>query len=146
MASRSYHLTMRFDAPLSYTYKWCTDYREDDYKISGESSRKHIVEASSKRYAWIAYTEGNGKRVEKIRLVTLTPPRKWHLDGYGDEYNIEGDYFLKKLGPRKTELRMSFTLQYKTIPPEPREEFMSDLKEEWEIYRKALENDYSSER
>ena len=146
MVSRTFGLTIRFNAPLGYTYRWCTDYRVDDYKISGESSRRHIMEASSRKYAWVAYTEGGGKRSEKIRIVTLSPPDSWHLDGYGEEYNIDGDYVLKRLGPKKTELKMKFRMNYKTVPPETREEFLSDLEEEWEKYRKALEKDYAAGR
>lgn len=146
MVSRTYGLTMRFNAPLSYTYRWCTDYREDDYKISGETSRRHIMEASARKYAWVVHSGSKGKGQEKIRIVTLSPPNGWHLEGYGDEYNIDGDYVLKRLGPRETELKMKFRMLYKTIPPESKEEFVTDLEEEWEKFRKALEKDYAAGR
>lgn len=142
MATRTFTLKKSFSAPLDFVYAWCTDYRDDDHIISGDSSRRHIVSASREKYAWILHDSKRRRSAERVRIVTLMPPSRWHLDGFGEGYDITGDYALASKGKEKTELKMSFTMYYKKAAPETKTEFASDLGREWDRFKAALEEDY----
>lgn len=146
MPSRTYHVTEVFDAPLTYVFRWCTDYREDDYLITGSSARRHFVERNKRTVAWVTHTSREGAESENIRIVTLKPPRRWSVTGFGEDLNEVGDYVLRSLGPRKTELSMTFKLNYKSAKPEPSTKWEEHLSNNWKKFKSALENDYSDSR
>lgn len=143
MPSKTYHVVAVFDAPLNYVYRWCTDYREDDYLITGSAARRHFVERNRKTVAWITHTHRNGTDTENLRIVTLKPPKRWSVMGLGEDLNEEGDYVLKQLGPRKTELRMIFRIYYKSAKPEPASTWEKRIGGNWEKFKAALEKDYN---
>ena len=144
MVSRRYVLEKSFGAPLKFVYDWCTDFRDDDNRISGERAQRKIISSSAGKVAWIAKSTSNGKKTEKIRVVTLMPPSRWHVDGYGTQYDIVGDYVLKSAGRNITTLTMTFEVNYKTIEPEPGKKWETDLGQEWDRFKFALERDYSA--
>lgn len=143
MEKRKYRLNLTFEAPLRFVYGWCTDFREDDNRITGSSTKKHILSSSRKKVAWVLHNPMEGFEEERVRIVTLFQPDKWHLDGFGEGYDIEGDYELRPAGRSMTELRMVFVVNYKKKEPEPEGKYVSDLAEEWSRYKTALEADYS---
>jgi predicted DCC family thiol-disulfide oxidoreductase YuxK len=140
-------ITCRFskviNAPLRFVYDWCTDYREDDYKITGAKSRRLIIEKTKRRTVYINQQRGS-KIGKAVNIVTLHPPNRWHLDSIGDQRNETGEYHLKKLGSRSVRLDMVFRINWK-IPPSPtRAEFLRHLNESWGKYATALETDYEN--
>jgi hypothetical protein len=131
------------NAPLGFVYDWCTDYREDDYKITGAKARRLIVEKTKRRAVYITQQKGT-KVGTAINIVTLRPPNRWHLDSIGDQRNETGEYHLRKVGPGAVRLDMVFRLNWK-IPPAPtKSEFIRHLDEAWEKYAAALEEDYKN--
>ncbi len=110
MATRTFTLKKSFSPPLDFVYAWCTDYRDDDHIISGDSSRRRIESASREKCAWILHDSKRRRSAERVRIVTLMPPSSWHLDRFGERYDITGDYALASKGKEKTELKMSFTM------------------------------------
>lgn len=142
MKSRKYSLDVDFHAPSRFVFDWCTDFREDDYKISGENSRRHVLTKSGGKVVWIQHNPGRRLSDERVRIVTVSPPRNWQLEGFGEEYDLRGKYSVQPKGRHAASLHMDFIVEYKTVEPETAEEFLSDLSEEWERYRKALEKDY----
>lgn len=143
MAVKTYNVTTVFEAPLNYVYRWCTDYREDDNLITGGLARRHFVEKTKNCVAWITHTSKEGREIENIRTVTLSPPNKWRVAGYGEELNEVGTYVLKPLGKKRTQLKMKFVISYKSAQPEPKASWESRVSGNWLKYRAALERDYS---
>jgi hypothetical protein len=129
------------NAPLPFVYRWCTDFREDDYKITGSKIRRLILEKSNRRAVYITTQKGS-KVGTAVGIVTLHPPNRWHFDSIGDQRNVTGKYWLKKLGPRKVKLEIEFKRTWKVSPAPPRSEFTKHLEKTWGKYISALERDY----
>ena len=140
-STRTIRFSKVINAPLRSVYDWCTDYREDDYKITGAKSRRVIIEKTRHRTVYVTQQKG-AKTGTAVNLVTLHSPNRWHLESIGDQRNETGEYRLKKQGPRSAKLHMVFRINWK-IPPSPtRAEFIRHLNESWEKYATALVRDY----
>ncbi len=144
MVVKTYTVSTVINAPMSYVFKWCTDYRSEDYLITNSASRRHFIEKSKKKVAWITHLPSGDTMAENFRVVTLSPPSKWTVFGFGEDFNHEGSYVLKSLGRKKTQLRLAFKVDYKAAPPEPKKSWEERVSQNWEKYRAVLEQDYMS--
>ncbi len=142
--TRTYRLSQTFNAPLGFVYKWCTDFREDDWKYTGSKARRTFLEKSKDKYIWkVRYREGR-KTKEGVRVVWFRPPSAWHLDTCGDGREV-GDYKLTPKGKDRTRLDMVFDVTYDdSRDVESKEEWERDSKEHWKLYAAALERDYKA--
>ena len=139
----TYRISKIINAPLRFVYDWCTDFREDDYKMTGSKSRRTFLERSRRLVVYaVRYPSGGGTKLG-VNIVTLRPPRGWHLDSYGEEDNEFGDYRLTKLGPRRTRLDMVFTEHWKIAKVPLKAEYLKDIGRIWDKYAAALEKDYT---
>jgi len=89
----------------------------------------------------IRYKSG-GKIRNAVDIVTLNPPRAWHLDSRGDEDDEIGGYLLRRLGPRRTKLEMTFVERWKIRNYPSRADYLKHINEIWDKYAAALERDY----
>ncbi len=129
------------DAPLGFVYRWCTDYREDDNKITGSKARRNILEKTKER--WIYTTKERGvKTFGPASVVTLHPPNSWHVDSIGEHRDISGDYSLTKLKSGLTKLNILFRIRRKTSAAPRKSKFLEHLDEIWTMYGAALEKDF----
>jgi len=147
MTTRTYRASKKIEAPLSFVYDWCTDFQEDDPKITGSKSGRKILEKSEKRVIYTVSLVENGKDEGHVSIVSLKPPNSWHLDTAGNEMEKEvGDYKLSKLGKNKTRLDMVFTLDYskavKKVPTS--KELADDLSNFWDKLIDGLMKDYKT--
>jgi len=142
--NQTYKLSKKFNAPLDYVFKWCTDFREDDNKMVGSKTVRKILEKNRQRgIGRVRYKEGKGF-AEGVRFVALHPPSAWHLDTCGDGREV-GDYKLTSLGKNKTRLQMRFTVTYDSKKDvEDRDEWEKDGDDHWTIYKKALEAEFKA--
>jgi hypothetical protein len=132
------------NAPLSFVYKWCTDFREDDNRITGSKNRRKILQKTSRRVVYVTtYFPKVGVAKVGVNLVTLRPPNSWHLDFIGEEEDEEGDYRLTRLAARKTKLDMRFSERYKVRNAPTQTEDLEHTEELWGKYAAALERDYA---
>ena len=129
-------------APSRYVYHWCTDYRETDPKITGSKSKRRILLRTKHRVVYVENYRSRGKVRSAIDVVTLYPPKGWHLNYVGDDDDETGDYGLTSLGPQKTRLQMTFTEHYKIRNPPPKKEYTKQVDIVWDKYVTALEKDY----
>jgi hypothetical protein len=144
--SRTIHVSKIINAPVGFVYHWCTDFKEDDNKLSGSKTRRIILQKTKRRVIFISAFKWTGKSRYGVQIVTLRPPNRWHLDYFGEEADEIGDYGLTKLGPRRTRLDMMFKEKYK-IPGAPaRKEESKQAGEVWDRYVAALERDYARRR
>ena len=109
----SYRVSKIITAPLRFAYEWCTDYRESDPKITASKSKRKILLRTEHRVVYATIYRSRGKPRSAVNVVTLHPPKAWHLDSMGDEEDETGEYTLSTLGPRRTKLSMAFTEHYK---------------------------------
>ena len=129
------------NAPLRFVYDWCTDYREDDHKITGAKLRRLMIEKTKNRAVFINQQK-NAKAGMAINIVTLRPPDSWHLNLIGKERDGTGEYHLRKLGPRSTKLQIFLKFKWKMARSPTRTEFHQHLNSMWVKYAAALERDY----
>ena len=139
--TKIYKVSKTFKAPLGFCFAWCTDFREDDSKMTGSKTRRHFLERSRRRFVWVVTRKEGRKTVEGIRAVWLKAPDAWHLDTCGDGREI-GDYKLTPVGSR-TRLDMVFQVTY----DDPKKagsvrEWVRDTKREWDAFGRYLEADY----
>lgn len=140
-----YKVSKIMNAPITYVYNWCTDFRADDPEIIGAQYTRHIVDKSKKRVVWVQHYTRDDKEMEGVRYVVLSPRKKsWHMEGANEESNRTGDYSLRSLGKEKTKLDISIKIQYKTIEPESIPKLKENLSADWEKYKAALEKDYAA--
>ncbi|MDA4112743.1 MAG: hypothetical protein OK474_01730 [Thaumarchaeota archaeon] len=135
------------NAPLRYAYEWCTDFREDDSKLTGSSAQKRIVEKTKKRAVYVMIYEGaDGKEKVAVSYVTLNPPNAWSLEQFGEEDYETGEYRLKSLGKNKTRIDMVFKETWKDIAKIPTIREQTDgTNKAWDQFIAALEKDYKAE-
>jgi hypothetical protein len=141
-----YGISVTFDAPLTFVYKWCTDFHADDPKIIGAPYTRHVIEKTKSRAIWIQHYSRGGVEMEGVRIVNLTQPRSWHLESVNEELYRSGDYILTSLGRGKTKLTIKLKTDYRTIEPVSAFKLNQDLTEDWEKYGAALQKDYDSIR
>jgi len=144
--SHAVHVAKTIRAPLRFVYDWCTDYRESDPKITGSKSKRKILLKNKRRVVYVVNYRSQGKSRSAVDVVTLYPPKAWHLDFTGDEDDEIGDYVLTSLGPRKTRLDMKFKEHYKIRKAPTKAQDVKQIHEIWGKYVAALERDYSRKK
>ncbi|MFI5419992.1 MAG: hypothetical protein ACHQ1H_03405 [Nitrososphaerales archaeon] len=144
----TYRISKVIEAPLSFVYDWCTDFREDDGKLTGSRNKKKILEKTKSRVITTSSSMENGKLVGHVSIVTLMPPNAWYLDTAGNPKEQEtGDYKLTKLGPNKTRLDMVFDVRYGAGARVPTKVWWEkDSGKFWDKLIVALIKDYSKEK
>ncbi len=139
---KTYRISETFDAPKNFVFDWCTDFREDDYKMTGSTARRQFLERSKDRIVWIVKYKDGKRSVEGVRAVWLKPPNSWHFDTCGDGREV-GDYNLRELRSGKTRLDMVFTVTYDDPSKvESEAEWTKGAKQNWSVYGRFLEKDY----
>jgi hypothetical protein len=141
--SHTFQVSKIINAPLRFVYDWCTDFREDDRKMIGSKRKRIILQKTKRRVVYTYIYRSEGKIRNAVNIVTLQPPRAWHLDSPGQDCDETADYRLSSLGPKKTRLDMRFKERYKIHGAPTREEDSKGLNEVWDKYVAALENDYA---
>ncbi len=141
--THSFRISKIIHAPLPFVYNWCTDYRESDPKITGSMAKRKILLKTVRRVIYTSAYRSGGKPKTAVNVVTLYPPKWWHLDFIGDEDDETGDYKLTRLAPRKTRLDMSFIELYKMRKAPTKAEDTKHTHEVWDKYVAALERDYA---
>lgn len=141
-----FRVSKTINAPLRFTYNWCTDYSEDDPQITGSKSKRKILEKTKKRTIYAQIYEGaDGEQKIAVDIVSLKPPTSWHLDYFGEEDDETADYSVTSLGKKKTRLDMVFREKWKITNSPTIKEQIKSTNRVWDKYIAALEKDYRSE-
>jgi hypothetical protein len=142
--THTYRVSKIINAPLKFVFDWCTDFREDDNQITGSKTQRRILQKTKRRAIYISTYGRDAKMVSGVNIVTLKPPKAWHLEYVGEEEDEIGSYKLKRLGSGKTRLDMTFTEKYKISNAPTKEEDRNHTEQTWDRYVTALERDFSS--
>ena len=133
-------------APLSYTYDWCTDFRETDPKLTGSKNKRRMLFRTKHRVVYVSQYMRRGQLRDAINVVTLYPKKFWHLDFHGDEDDETGEYALARLDAKRTRLKMTFTEAYKIRNAPTKAADIKHTNEIWNKYVATLEKDYARAR
>ena len=80
-----------------------------------------------------------------VNVVTLHPPKGWHLEGIGDEIDEKVDYVLTELALGKTRLDIAVTVNYKIHEVPTKTQDAKELSGVWDKYVDALEKEYGKQ-
>lgn len=139
----SVHISKTINAPIRFVYDWCTDYQETDPELTGSETRRKILFRDEHLVVYTETYQSGGKSTTAVDVVTLFPPRGWHLDFVSDEDDEVGDYVLSSLGPRKTKIDLTFWEHYKVAKAPSKTAYSSHVSQVWDKYVEALEKDYA---
>ena len=126
------------NAPQRFVFGWCTDFSEDDPKLTGSNFERRILSRTKAKCVFVDLFPGQGGRQNvAVNVVALKPPNKWRLDLYGDPHNASLDFKLTKLARNRTRLDITF-----------RESLLDSeavgFDELWSKYASEIEKDYGS--
>jgi hypothetical protein len=149
--AKRFRVTLVLPVPLSFAYKWCTDYTPDDGKYAGEDRSiglvRRIVRRNRRRVIFEnLYNVGKGWGWER-HTVTLAPPDRWHSDGIGAFFESHLDYRLRELPGNRTRFEMTWSSRPMPWYRGPRgsrravEAFVTML---WERRARAMRREYSA--
>jgi len=139
---------MVWDVPLSFAFRWCTDYRSDDASRSRETYLRRIVSRSRRRVVfedvWPLDRGWGWRRAD----VTLTPPDRWHADSLGSVRDASIDYRLTALSPDRTRFDVYMRRRPSTIHPEQpsRPAWEKDVGRLWSNFARAMARDFRRSR
>ena len=143
IAEQTIKISKIINAPKKFVFYWCTDFSEDDPKITGSKSIRKILDKTKKRAVYASlYAGDDGTQKIGVNDVTLKPPDAWHLDYVGEEDNEVADYELTSLGKNKTKLSMVFKEKYKVSNFDSEEESEKRISRIWDMYVSALESEF----
>jgi hypothetical protein len=139
-----FRISKTVNAPLGYVYRWCTDLVYDPVETSGEPERR-LLRKTKRTVIFVELYEGSdGRQRVGTDILDLRPPSAWHLEYFGEDNDEIGDYRLKKLGSKKTEILMRFRNHWKidrlSLTTEEKRRIESDF---WEKRLARLESDYT---
>jgi len=130
-------------------FKWCTDYREDDFSLMGMKGQRQIKKVSDEVIILSDMIHSNGKSSIKKKLVRLDAKRFFwsntHLAGPNKH-----SQFLYQIIPMKSKSRLEFTglqVNYSKTKLSQKENNLikREAKEEdstiWKRLAKAMEKD-----
>jgi hypothetical protein len=146
---REFQISVVFRAPLKFAYAWCTEYTPQDPAITGEDKsfglQRRIVTRTPRNVVFEnLYDHGAGWGWER-HTVTLSPPNRWHSDGYGNYHETHLDYQLTELPGDRTRFDMRWRSKPTALSHGSRaadavvERFVLRL---WRLRGRALERDY----
>lgn len=140
---RSTTVIKNINAPIKFVFNWCTDYQETDPDITGSKRKRIVLDRSKTRVVYAALFDEDGRTHVSVYDVKLKPPGSWHYDIFDPDRVGTGDYKLKRLSSRSTELRIIFRNRYKNpTKMESVQEYTGRLNTLWDKYIAALEKEY----
>ncbi len=143
------HRTLRFQklihAPLPFVYAWCTDFREDDDRITNSiyHYRAKIVLREPRRVVRVIAVPGRDRnRNTEVEIIHLLPPDRWRLEKFSVTDDNVGSYRLTRLGRNLTRLDMRFRETWKTQHPADRGRYRTLFNRVWDRYVEVIEAEY----
>ncbi len=142
--SPEYRTRVAFRVPLEFAFAWCTDYTPEDASLEGESYERKIIERTARRVVFEDLEESKDGWFWSRDVVTLRPPRRWHMDGTGNRRDVTADYLLTSLPDGRTQLE----LRWRRQPKGPEAKKITKARREadplraWKRFAAAMERDY----
>ncbi len=142
--SYSVNVSKTIEAPLRFVFNWATDFRETDPELTGSKIKRDILLRTNHRVVYADSYHSRGKSLDGVSVVTLYPPKSWHLDYISDEDYEIGDYLLTLVGRGKTRLDMTFTEHYRINNAPSRKAYVKSVSNFWDKLIVELENEFNS--
>lgn len=149
MVANPVHETLRFRkvirAPRRFVYAWCTDFREDDDRLTNDlyHYRARILLHEPARVVRVITLPGPDRnRNTDVEVISLFPPDRWRLRKMSVTDDEIGSYRLDRLGARSTRLRMVFRRVWKAGRAPDRARYRELFNRVWDRYVAEIESEY----
>lgn len=140
-------VTAVFRVPLDFAFAWCTDYTPQDAALEGESYERKVIERTPRSVVFEDLEETPSGWVWARDVVSLRPPRRWHMESVGSHRDVTADYALTTLPDGRTQLELVWWRRAhgpgKKIPRARREKEASLA---WKRFAAAMAKDYRERR
>jgi hypothetical protein len=141
--------TLRFRkivrAPLPFVFRWCTDYRADDDRITDSiyHYQARVVLREPSRIVRIITVPGRDRnRNTDVEIISLRPPDRWHLNKRSVTNDEIGTYRLIRKGSRVTLLEMRFRQSWKIRNLPDRARYRTLFHRVWDRYVEVMETEF----
>lgn len=141
---RRYRVRSTFRAPLSFVFRWCTDYTSRDGRYSGEGYQRRILGRSDRGVVFEDLYETKQGWIWIHRTVRFQPPDRWHADSVGSDRLLSVDYRVSRLPGGRTRL----TIDARRWPygigkaNPPRTDWERSVARSWKRFGRVLEREY----
>jgi hypothetical protein len=143
---RTYYLNKTIKAPIQFVFDWCTDFREDDHKLTDSKFRRTMYSRGGDEVVFVDEETVDGEVRRSKSEVTLFPTERWTLHNVGDELDEEGEYQLEEIDAKTTALKMVFKVRHKLTPIPSSIKWEKDGHEFWDKLIVALEKEYRAKK
>jgi len=147
--SRAVHRSLTFRkviaAPLPFVFQWCTDYREDDDRITDDlyHYRARILLREPRRVVRVVTVPGGDPlRTTEVEVIRLAPPDRWTVQMYSATGDRVRRYRLRRIGPHRSALEMRFVETWKVARIPSRARYRRLFQRVWDRYVDGIERDY----
>ncbi len=141
--------TLRFHklvrAPLPFVYRWCTDYREDDDRLTDSiyHYQATIPLREPTRIVRIITVPGvDRNRCTEVEIISLRPPDQWKLNKFSVTDDKFGSYRVRRIGAKLTRVEMHFRERWKDSTPPNRQRYRRLFNRVWDRYVEVMESEY----
>ena len=135
--------TKTVEAPSSYVYAWCTDFRPSDGRVSSSRPKYRIQRLAPGRIARLRTVRpAKGRPRFSLEMIRLHPPNAWHVDQIDEDDLATVDYRVTRLGPRRSKVTLRIAERWMVRPFPSREEYRRSSSRYWDRLVRWLEDDY----
>ena len=142
---REYRFRKRIHAPLPFVFRWCTDYREDDPRLTNSlyHYRARIVLREPTRIVRIITVAGKDRnRCTDVEIISLRPPNRWRLLKFSATDDETGSYRLTRRSRGVTALEMHFRKKWKIARLPNQARYRELFNRVWDRYVTVMEREY----
>lgn len=142
-----FHKTV--EAPLRFVFGWCTDYREDDDRLTDDLyhySARILLRERDRIVREIVVPGRDRNRCTDVELIRLAPPDRWSLQKFSVTDDETGRYQLFALGPGRTRIEMRFRQRWKVGRPPDRARYRRLFNRVWDRYVRTMEREDQGSR
>lgn len=137
--------TKHIRAPARFVFRWCTDYRDDDDRITNSiyHYRAKIVLREPNRIVRVITVPGKDlNRSTDVEIIQLRPPDRWRLTKLSWTDDEIGSYQLTATGTRDTVLKMRFRRTWKDGHPPDLLRYRRLFHRVWDRYVAVIEEEF----
>jgi hypothetical protein len=143
-----YQVRAKFRAPVSFVYRWCTDYTPGDARLEGEKFQRRILRRTEREVVYEDLEDTEDGWFWSRHVVRLLPPNRWHSDSVGSHRAYSLDYRLTKLPGDQTQLTLTARRSpYGVGGKNPsKSKWVRSVAKSWKSFGRFLERDYRNSR
>jgi hypothetical protein len=141
--------TLRFrkviDAPLPFVFEWCTDFRDDDDRLTDDLYRyraRILLRQPGRVIREIVVPGPDRNRATEVELIDVSPPDRWRSRMFSASLDRVGSYRLLRVSPYCMRIEMRFRESWRSSRPSSRLRYRALFDEVWDRYAERIEREF----